>query len=217
MTAGRRLPGRDVARLADALSEMQPQNPGLCASTGMLERQDLEALRSSGVTRYHHILETARSHFGTICTTHTYDQKLDTIDAARSAGLSLCVGGLFGIGETDEQVLEFALALREINPEAVPVNFLVPIPGTPAYGRGNLTPLRCLKIISLLRFVLPRQDILICGGREQNLRRCHSLIFLAGASGIMTGDYLTTAGRRLDEDMDMIRELGYGPRMNVQP
>jgi biotin synthase len=174
-----------------------------------LRKQAPAATRNApGLTRYHCNLETARSHFGRIVTTHCYEDKLATIDAAREAGLSLCVGGLFGIGETDEQVPELALELRRLKPQAVPVNFLERVAGTPLAGARALGPERCLKIIALLRFVLPRQDLLVCGGRASNVTGLQPMLFSAGASGLMTGNYLTVRGCSLEDDLRMISALG---------
>ncbi len=209
VTSGKRLPRKEVIAVAEALAELDQTRISTCASLGILDRQDFEVLKKAGVTRYHHNLETAESNFERMCTTHTYRERVDAILAAKEAGLSLCVGGVFGIGETDEQVLELALALRNLDVDAIPVNFLVPVKGTPAESYSKLTPLRCLKTISLFRYVLPDKDIIICGGREANLKELHSLIFYAGASGIMTQDYLTTTGRTLKDDLDMIDQLAF--------
>lgn len=211
VTSGRGLPGNEVELLAAAFAEMPKENARYCASLGILAQEELEILKNAGVGRYHHNLETARSHFDAVCSTHSYDERMDTIRAAQAAGMSVCAGGIFGIGESDDQVLELALTLRELDVDAVPLNFLVPIPGTPLSGTPNLTPLRCLKIISLFRYVLPEKDILVCGGRPANLKSLQSLIFQAGASGMMTGNYLTTTGRTLDDDLDMIAQLGMVP------
>ncbi|MBU2429535.1 MAG: biotin synthase BioB, partial [Proteobacteria bacterium] len=179
---------------------------------GILEFEDFQVLKKAGVTRYHHNLETARSHFDQICTTHTFQERVDTIRAAKKAGLSICAGGLFGTGETDEQILEMALELKDLDVDAVPVNFLTAIKGTPLESKNFLTPLRCLKIISLFRYVLPQKDILICGGRMNNLKLLHPMIFHAGASGLMTGSYLTTKGNQLEDDLEMIRQLEFDVR-----
>ncbi len=125
--------------------------------------------------------------------------------------MSICSGGIFGMGETFEQILELTLELRSLDVEAVPLNFLSPIPGIPIETTDQLTPLRCLKIIALFRFVLPDRQILICGGREANLELLQPLIFFAGASGIMTGNYLTTKGQALENDLDMLEQLGLVP------
>ncbi|MBM3131856.1 MAG: biotin synthase BioB [Chloroflexi bacterium] len=212
VTTGKRLPRKEVAAVAEALAELDTAQIGTCASLGILDSEDFRVLKSAGVTRYHHNLETARSHFDRICTTHTYEARIETIRAAKASGLSVCSGGIFGIGETDAQVLEFALTLKALEVDAVPLNFLLPVKGTPMADRRELTPLRCLKIISLFRYVLPEKDIYICGGREKNFRDLHPLIFYAGASGIMTGDYLTTSGRTLQADLELLDELGFAPR-----
>ena len=191
---------------------MDKEKLSYCASLGILDDADMKRLADAGVTRYHHNLETARSHFDSICTTHTYDERIDTIKAAQKAGMTICSGGIFGLGETDQQVLEMALELRSLNIDSAPLNFLTAIAGTPMEGQSSLTPLRCLKIIAIFRYVLGDKDILICGGREANLGVLHPMIFYAGASGLMTGNYLTTGGRQMENDLDMLRQLALVPR-----
>ena len=217
VAAGRRLSAGEVSRVARAIASVPDAAGSFCASLGLLDRGALQELKEAGLTRYHCNLETARSHFTELCSTHTFDEKLATLQAARSVGLSLCAGGLFGVGESDLQVIELALQLRELQPAAVPANFLVPVSKTPlgealARGGPRKSPLGCLKIIALLRFALPRQDILICGGRLQSLGEHEARMFEAGASGLMTGNYLTTAGRTLEQDLRMLAELGLAPR-----
>ncbi|MDX9787994.1 MAG: biotin synthase BioB [Desulfobacterales bacterium] len=208
VTTGRSLATSEVKEVAAALSAVGKAGIETCASLGILTSQDFEILKAAGVGRYHHNLETAESHFDNTCTTHRYADRVATVRAAKAAGLTVCSGGIFGIGETDDQVLELALALRDLNVDAVPLNFLVAIPGTPFEKSVGLTPLRCLKIIALFRFVLPDKQILICGGREANLRELHPLVFYAGASGIMTGNYLTAAGRTVESDLVLLKQLG---------
>ncbi len=212
VTSGKRLPKKEVVAIAEALTELDGNRISTCASLGILDSDDFMTLKNAGVSRYHHNLETAQSYFNHMCTTHTYQERINTILAAKGAGLSVCSGGVFGIGESDEQVLELALTLKDLDVDAVPLNFLVPIEGTQAENRDELTPLRCLKIISLFRYVLPKKDIFVCGGREHNLKELLSTIFYAGASGIMTGDYLTTSGRTLEKDLAMIEQLGFATR-----
>jgi biotin synthase len=212
VTTGRGLPADEVARVARALEKVKSAGIETCASLGVLGEEEIEMLRAAGVGRYHHNLETAGSHFAKICTTHSFDHRVETIRQAKRAGLTVCSGGIFGIGETDAQVLEMALTLKELSVDAVPVNFLVPIPGTPFEGFPGLSPLRCLKIIALFRYVLPAAEVIVCGGREDNLKELHPLVFLAGASGIMTGNYLTAAGRRLEDDLALIERLGFSVR-----
>ncbi|NQT73245.1 MAG: biotin synthase BioB [Chloroflexi bacterium] len=212
VTSGKRLPKKEVASIAEALAELDGSKISTCASLGILDSLDFETLKKAGVSRYHHNLETAQSHFSQMCTTHTYQERIDTIMAAKEAGLSVCSGGVFGIKENDKQVLELALTLKDLDVDAVPLNFLVPIKGTKTENHNELSPLRCLKIISIFRYVLPKKDIFVCGGREYNLKELHPLIFYAGASGMMTGDYLTTSGRTLETDLALIEQLGFVSR-----
>jgi len=209
VTSGRGLSAGEVNQVARTFSSLEKTRLSYCASLGIIRDQDFDTLKKAGITRYHHNLETAESHFEKICTTHTFKDRVATIQRAQKAGLEICSGGIFGIGETDCQVLELALELKRLNVDAVPLNFLSPIPGTSMEGFSNLTPLKCLKIIALFRYVLPEKDILICGGRQLNLKQLVPYIFHAGASGIMTGNYLTTQGASLDDDLEMISQLGF--------
>ena len=156
---------------------------------------------------YHHNLETARSFFPQICTTHDYEEDVATVRVAREAGLKVCCGGIFGLGESAAQRVEMALTLRELNVESVPLNFLNPIEGTKLAGAQNITPLECLQTIAIYRFILPERRITVCGGREKNLRDLQSWMFMAGASGTMIGNYLTTTGRAPEQDWQMLRDL----------
>ena len=208
VTTGKGLPRRDVEAVAEAMAELDDAGIKKCVSLGILEEAELKILREAGVTRYHHNLETGRTLFSSVCTTHTYDERLETIRAAQRQGMEICAGGIFGIGETDGQILEMAVDIKALDVDAIPLNFLVPIKGTP-YGEVNrLTPVRCLRIISFFRYFFPEKEIIICGGREKNLRDLHPLIFYAGASGTMTGNYLTTDGRSLDDDLMLLKQLG---------
>lgn len=215
VTSGKRLPAKEVAIIAEAMAGLDRTRIATCVSLGVLDPEDFNLLKKAGVSRYHHNLETSRSHFDKICTSHSYGERIETIRAAQSAGFAICSGGVFGLGETDEQILELALELKGLDVDAVPINFLVPIKGTPIENADFLTPLRCLKIIAMFRYVLPDKDILICGGREANLGELAPLVFYAGASGIMTGDYLTTAGRTLEKDLEMIERLGMTARKSM--
>lgn len=212
VTSGRRLSRRHVEELAEAYSKVSKKGLGLCASLGSLGKEDLQLLKEAGLTRYHHNIETAPSFFPRICTTHSFQERVDTIRNAKELGLQVCSGGIFGMGETDEQIVEMILVLRELDVDAVPCNFLTPIKGTKLGDLNGPNPLRCLKIIGLLRFGLPNKEIIICGGREQNLKELHPLIFYAGASGIMTGNYLTTKGRSYRQDLDLIEQLNFSLR-----
>ncbi len=212
VTSGKGLKSDEVKRLSLAFSSLDKSKLSYCASLGILEENDFKILKKAGVTRYHHNLETAESHFKNICTTHSFENRVNTIKKAKKAGLEICSGGIFGIGETDDQVLELALELKRLDVDAVPLNFLSPVPGTRMENCSGVSPLRCLKIIALFRFVLPDKDIFVCGGRQLNLKKLEPYMFHAGASGIMTGNYLTTKGTRLSEDLEMIRQLDFKPR-----
>jgi len=196
-------------RICGALAEVRDTTHArTCASLGLLDADGLARLRDSGVTRYHHNLETAQSHWDRICTTRPWADSLVTIQAARAAGLDLCVGGIFGLGESADQRVELLESIRRLDVESVPLNFLHPIPGTPLAHLAEVTPLDCLKIIAVARLMMPDSEIRICGGREHNLRDLQSWIFLAGVDGVMIGNYLTTAGRTVADDLQMIRDAG---------
>ncbi len=199
-------------RVCGALAEVRTTTSvQTCASLGLLDAEGLARLRDSGVTRYHHNLETAESHWEHICTTRPWADSLVTIRAAQEAGMELCVGGIFGMGESTDQRVELLESIRGLKVESVPLNFLHPIHGTPLAHLAELTPFDCLKIIAVARLMMPDSEIRICGGREHNLRDLQSWILLAGVDGLMIGDYLTTAGRTVSDDLRMIRDAGLIP------
>ncbi len=179
-----------------------------CASIGMLDNERARALRESGLFRYHHNLETARSFFDNICTTHDYEEDIETVRAAKDAGLSVCSGGIIGLGEGIEHRIELALTLSELGVDSVPINILNPIAGTPLAGIAALEPTEILASIAVFRFLLPDKDIKLCGGKEKNLRQLLPLGIVAGCNSLMTGNYLTTTGRSTQLDLEMIRDLG---------
>jgi biotin synthase len=178
------------------------------ASLGLLEEPGARRLAAAGVSVYNHNLETARSYFREICTTHEYDQRLATLEAARAAGMQRCCGGIFGMGESWEQRVELGAELARLEVERVPVNFLHPIAGTPLGDRERLSAEDALRIIAVLRIILPRAMIQVCGGRELILGPRQAELFAAGATGVILGNYLTTAGRPVEEDLAMLGELG---------
>ncbi|MBI5874624.1 MAG: biotin synthase BioB [Deltaproteobacteria bacterium] len=199
----------DMNILAQALQEMKNELPvERCASLGIMNIETLQKLKNAGLQSYHHNLETARSFFPNICTTHDYEEDVNTVRTAKKLGFYTCCGGVFGLGESKEQRVELAQTLRELDVDSIPINFLNPRPGTPLENSTNLTPIECLKIIALFRFMLPAKDIVICGGRQVNLRDMQCLIFAAGANGMMIGNYLTTLGRLPEEDLRMVKDLG---------
>ncbi len=209
VTSGFALKEKDVEAICSAAAAIRHKTGlSVCASLGGLTEPMARRLKDSGITTYHHNLETARSYFKNICTTHEYEEDIETIKIARSAGLRVCSGGIMGLGESWEQRMELAFTIRELEVDSIPINFLNPIAGTPMQDRKLLPPMEALKIISLFRIINPQKDITICGGRERTLKDFQSWIFLAGANGVMIGDYLTTKGRSSDMDIEMIRDTG---------
>jgi biotin synthase len=180
----------------------------VCASLGIVEHSFLAELKDAGVYRFHHNLETAASFFPEICTTHTFRERLATVEAAKAAGLSVCAGGILGMGESTAQRWELAQAIKELDPDAIPLNFLHPLPGTGLAHRPLLEPLEALKCIAAFRLSFPDKTIIICGGRLPTLRSLAPLMFPAGANALMTGDYLTTKGRLPEDDHRMLADLG---------
>lgn len=202
----------ELERLCDTISQISnDKSITPSCSLGLLDEESARRLAQAGMRTYHHNLETSRSFFPSICTTHDYEEDVATVRAAKRAGLHVCSGGIFGLGETIQQRVELALTLRELDVDSIPLNFLNPVPGTPLEHANNLTPMECLHTIALFRYLLPNKRITVCGGRERNLRDLQSWIFMAGASGTMIGDFLTTSGRNIESDLQMIRDLGLIP------
>ncbi len=208
VTSGRKVTETELRRIADMISAVRTAGLLPCATLGLLNRAELLLLRDAGLERFHHNIETSENFFPRICSTHTYRQKLETIAAVKSVGLSLCSGGIFGLGENWQDRIDMGIALREIGPDSVPLNFLIPIRGTGLESRSPLEPFEALKIISLFRLLLPDREVRICGGRAQTLGEFNSFIFLAGADGILSGNYLTTSGRCFEDDIRLVRRQG---------
>lgn len=209
VTSGHSLSDREIDSIGHAAKEINRKTDlSVCASLGQLTEPVAIKLKEKGVTTYHHNLETARSYFDQICTTHEYDEDIQTIKIAKSAGFRVCSGGILGLGETWAQRVELAFTLKELDVDSIPVNFLNPIPGTRMENRPLLPPMEALKCIAIFRFINPDKSITICGGRERALGDFQSWIFMAGANGVMIGNYLTTKGRGAEMDMDMIKQMG---------
>jgi biotin synthase len=178
------------------------------ASLGIIPSREIaRKLREAGLQYYNHNLETARSHFPNICTTHTYEERVRTIQYCKEAGMRICSGGIFGMGESWDQRAELAAALGDLDVDVVPLNFLHPIEGTPFSELPSLRPMEILKIIAVYRLMLPSKDIMTAGGRELHLRDLQSWMFAAGASHTLVGNYLTTLGRQSTDDLRMIEDL----------
>jgi biotin synthase len=182
------------------------------ASLGMISNQRVaDRLKQAGVECYNHNLETSQRFFPQVCTTHTYAERVQTIRHLQQAGISICSGGILGMGETREDRCELAFSLRELGVHIVPLNILNPVAGTPFAGQEPLTPLEILKSIACFRFILPTQEIMVAGGRVLNLRDAQSLMFMAGASALMVGNYLTTLNQPVEKDLQMLKDLGLDP------
>jgi biotin synthase len=182
------------------------------ASLGLIKSQKVaDRLKEAGLECYGHNLESSKRFFGHHCTTHTYDDRITTIEYLKKAGIKICSGGIIGMGETREDRCDLAFSLREIGANVVPINFLNPIKGTPYEHIAPLEPLEILKTIACFRFILPRQEIMIAGGRTVNLRDLQSMVFAAGASALMVGNYLTTLNQPVERDIQMLKDLGLDP------
>lgn len=179
-----------------------------CSSLGLMTKEELTALKEAGMDHFHHNLETSRSHFPNIVSTHSYDQQLEVVKHAKELGLHTCCGGIFGMGESWEQRLELAEDLKKLDVHSIPMNFLNPIEGTPLGGLAPLKPFEALRIVALYRFLFPDKNIMVMGGREKILGDFQSWIFFAGASGMLIGNYLITEGRSIEDDHNMLKELG---------
>ena len=211
VTAGREVSTRDVESFAAMYGQLGHESDlFFCASMGFLTPAKAAALVAAGVKRYHCNLETCRSYFPEICTTHTWEEKVSTIEIARQAGMDICSGGIIGLGETFEQRLELAFELRELEVLSIPINILTPISGTPL---GEVEPLslsEVLTCIAMFRFINPRAVVRLAGGRAllgDEQYRC----FESGANGAIVGNYLTAAGNSISEDLQMIESLGFKP------
>lgn len=181
-------------------------------SLGIIKSQRVaDRLKEAGVECYGHNLESSRRFFPKTCTTHTYDDRLETIGYLKQAGIKICSGGIIGMGETREDRCDLAFSLKEIGANVVPINILNPIKGTPFEHNPPLPVLEILKTIACFRFILPRQEIMIAGGRTVNLREAQSMIFMAGASALMVGNYLTTLNQPVEKDLQMLKDLGLDP------
>jgi len=201
---------RDQQAILAAVAAIREAAPGLrvCASLGLVERGFLRDLKAAGLYRFHHNLEAAASFYPQICTTHTYAERVATIEAAQTAGLSVCAGGILGLGESVAQRWELAQTLKDLAVDAIPLNFLHPLPGTALADQPLLSPLEALTAVAAFRLMFPERSIIICGGRQATLRSLSPLVFAAGANALMTGDYLTTRGRLPEEDRQMLADLG---------
>ncbi|MFB7372222.1 biotin synthase BioB [Streptomyces sp. NPDC056222] len=210
VASGRGPTDRDVERVGKTIEAIKEQNEGVevCACLGLLSDGQAERLREAGADAYNHNLNTSEGTYGEITTTHTYQDRVDTVQKAHGAGLSACSGLIAGMGESDEDLVDVVYALRDLGSDSVPVNFLIPFEGTPLAKEWNLTPQRCLRILAMVRFVCPDVEVRIAGGREVHLRSMQPLA-LNIANSIFLGDYLTSEGQAGQADLDMIADAGF--------
>lgn len=212
VSSGRGPSNRDIDRVADIIGGLKEEDPEIevCACLGLLKEGQAEKLAAAGGDAYNHNLNTAESNYADICSTHSYADRADTVNKAKDAGLSPCSGLIAGMGETSEQLVDVVFALRGIDSDSVPVNFLMPFEGTPLEGTHRLTPLDCLRILAMVRFVHPDKEVRIAAGREDNLRSLQPL-GLEVANSIFLGDYLTSEGQPGATDLQMIADAGFVP------
>ena len=207
--SGRSPLDREIEEIAGAVRAIKRELPiQICCSLGLMNEAQAQRLKAAGVDRVNHNLNTSEAFHGSICTTHTFRDRLDTIRHARAAGLEICSGGIVGMGEADDDLIDLAMALRDVQPDSIPVNTLHPVAGTPLEHCDDLTPQRCLKVLCLFRFLHPRTEIRIAGGREHNLRSLQPLA-LYPADSVFVNGYLTTPGAPAPEVWGMIRDLGF--------
>ncbi len=209
VTSGKRLGGKEVGQVCESIRNIKESvDISVCVSFGLLEEEEFRKVKAAGASRVHNNLEASAKYFPNVCTTHTQQDKINALKAARSAGLSICSGGIMGLGESMEDRIDLALTLRELGVDSVPVNMLNPIPGTPYEGNPRLTEEEMCRIVAVFRFILPKAFIRLAGGRglmEGQGKNC----FQSGANAAITGDMLTTAGITIKRDLEMLQELGY--------
>ena len=200
---------KDIDRICRVIGRIKQEvKIELCTSLGLLTEETARRLKEAGVDRYNHNLNTSERFYSRICTTHTFQDRVRTLSIARKAGLKLCSGALFGMGESEEDIIDLSLALRELRPDSIPINFLNPGPGTPLEGMNELTPQKCLAILCLIRFLNPDREIRVAGGREVQLRSLQPLA-LYPANSIFVSGYLTTSGQTPEEAKRMIADMGF--------
>jgi biotin synthase len=207
--SGKKVSQAELDRLVALTKRIKTElGMGVCMSLGIVSEENMQRLADAGVVRFNHNLETSERHFAEVVTTHKYQDRVKTIEAGHKAGMGVCAGGIFGIGETEPDRIDMALELRRLGVDMVPMNFLHPIEGTPLANAETMPPREILRIVALYRFILPKTHLKVAGGRVLNLRDMQSWIFQAGCTAILSGNYLTTAGRNVEDDLQMLKDLG---------
>jgi len=207
---------REMKAVTTLVPEIKERyNLKICACLGLLTDDQAQQLKACGVDRVNHNLNTSDNYYSEICSTHTFADRLATLRAVRDAGMEMCSGGIIGMGERRQDVVDMAITLRDLGVQSIPVNFLNPIDGTPLAGRSDLNPRYCLKVLAMFRLVNPDREIRIAGGRELHLGSMQALALYA-ANSIFVGDYLTTKGQPPEADYQMIRDLGFTIVQNAE-
>lgn len=213
VTSGKRLKNEEIAQICETVKEIRKHSDiSVCGSFGLLKEEQYASLKQAGITRVHNNLETSRNYFPKVCTTHSYEEKIEAIKAARKAGLSVCSGGIMGLGETMEDRIDMVIDIRRLGVRSIPVNMLNTIPGTPFESRERLTNEEMCRIVAVFRFLVPDASIRLAGGRgllPDKGRAC----FQSGANAAISGDMLTTQGITIESDGKLIQELGYKPQL----
>jgi biotin synthase len=215
VASGKGPTAKELDQVVSAVEEIRATMPlKICACLGILKDDQAKRLAEAGVHRYNHNLNTSKSNYSSITTTHTYDQRVDTVEQVKTSGMSPCSGVIIGMGETNTEIVEMAFALRELDADSIPINFLNAIPGTPLEKAGRTPAMKALKVLALFRFICPSKEIRVAGGREVNLRTLQPLSLYA-ANSVFVGDYLTTAGQEITTDHQMIEDLGFEIELNA--
>jgi biotin synthase len=209
VASGRRPTDKEVEHVIEAVKEIRATTDlKICCCLGFLNEEHAKKLAEAGVHRYNHNLNTSKENYKNICSTHTYEDRVDTVENVKESGMSPCSGAIFGMGESDLEAVQIAMTLKKLDADSIPCNFLNAIDGTPMEGRADLNPRKCLKLLAMMRFVNPTKEIRMSGGREVNLRSLQAMGLYA-ANSIFVGDYLTTEGQDPTADWKMIEDLGF--------
>lgn len=215
VAAGKGPTNKELNQVVDAVKEIRETMPlKICACLGILKEDQAKRLAEAGVHRYNHNLNTSKANYPSITTTHTYDQRVETVEKVKMHGMSPCSGVIIGMGETQQEIVEMAFALRKLDADSIPINFLNAIPGTPLEHAGRTHSMKALKVLALFRLVCPSKEIRVAGGREVNLRTLQPLSLYA-ANSLFVGDYLTTAGQEVSADHQIIEDLGFEIELNA--
>ncbi|WP_405157042.1 biotin synthase BioB [Paenibacillus sp. FSL K6-0108] len=215
VASGKGPTNKELDQVVEAVKEIRETMPlKICACLGILKDGQAERLAEAGVHRYNHNLNTSKANYPSITTTHTYDQRIETVEKVKAYGMSPCSGVIIGMGESHQEIVEMALALRKLDADSIPINFLNAIPGTPLEEAGRTPAMKALKVLALFRFICPSKEIRVAGGREINLRTLQPLSLYA-ANSLFVGDYLTTAGQEISNDHQIIEDLGFEIELNA--